>query len=243
MTTPIVSHLLLDIEGTTCPVSFVGQTLFPYAAKHLPAYLRSHGHEPQVQQLLAGAVQAWNLDPDPRAQELRQQGQSSVADYLLWLISQDRKLTELKELQGLIWRDGYANGDLVGPLFADVPGALQRLHQRGLVLAVYSSGSVGAQQLLYGHSDAGDLRGLFRHWFDTRTGPKHDAESYRNIAKAMDVPPANVLFVSDALAECEAADAAGMQVRFSDRDGNPARESGRFARITTFDRLLTNLEP
>lgn len=237
MTTSAISHLLLDIEGTTCPVSFVGQTLFPYAASHLEAYLQAHGNQPAVQQLLEGARRAWRQDPDPQAQRLRQNESTSLAAYLLWLISQDRKLTELKELQGLIWRDGYANGDLLAPLFEDVPQALKRWHRQGLVLAVYSSGSVGAQQLLYQYSDAGDLRELFRHWFDTSTGPKQSASSYGSIADVMGVPPAQVLFVSDALAECEAAAGAGMQVRFSDREGNPARDAGRFARIQSFNDL------
>ena len=243
MKDPTVSHVLLDIEGTTCPVSFVGETLFPYAAKHLPAYLQRHANEPNVQQLLAGVEDAWHQDPDPRAQQLRRQEDANVGDYLLWLISQDRKLTELKDLQGLIWRNGYASADLVAPLYADVPAALRRWHQQGLVLAVYSSGSVGAQQLLYGHSDAGDLRELFRHWYDTRMGPKQETSSYEAIAQAMGVATSAVLFVSDALAECEAADRAGMQVQFSDREGNPNRNAGRFARINTFDNLLLNLEP
>ena len=152
MTTSAISHLLLDIEGTTCPVSFVGQTLFPYAANHLEAYLQAHGDQPRVQELLDGATHAWRHDPDPQAQSLWQKEPASVTEYLQWLISQDRKLTELKELQGLIWRNGYANGDLRAPLFEDVPAALKQWHQQGLVLAVYSSGSIGAQQLLYQYS-------------------------------------------------------------------------------------------
>ena len=241
MTTRTISHLLLDIEGTTCPVSFVGQTLYPYAANHLEAYLRAHGDQPRVQELLDGATDAWRQDPDPQAQSLWQREPGNVAEYLQWLISQDRKLTELKELQGLIWRNGYANGELRAPLFEDVPAALKRWHQQGLVLAVYSSGSIGAQQLLYQYSDAGDLRGIFDHWFDTTTGPKQAVSSYGAIAEAMGIQPAQVLFVSDALAECKAADEAGMQVRFSDREGNPERDAGRFGRITSFNELQREL--
>ena len=241
MTTSAISHLLLDIEGTTCPVSFVGQTLFPYAANHLEAYLQAHGDQPRVQELLNGATDAWRQDPDPQAQSLWQKEPANVAEYLQWLISQDRKLTELKELQGLIWRNGYANGELRAPLFDDVPAALKRWHQQGLVLAVYSSGSIGAQQLLYQDSDAGDLRGLFNHWFDTTTGPKQAVSSYGAIAEAMGIQPAHVLFVSDALAECEAADEARMQVRFSEREGNPERDAGRFGRIKSFNELQPEL--
>jgi len=122
-----------------------------------------------------------------------------------------------------------------------VPAALKRWQQQGLVLAVYSSGSIGAQQLLYQYSNAGDLRGIFDHWFDTTTGPKQSASSYGAIAEAMEVQPGHVLFVSDALAECEAADEAGMQVRFSEREGNPERAAGRFGRITSFNELQPEL--
>ena len=137
-----------------------------------------------------------------------------------------------------MWRDGYDRGDLRAPLYADVPAALQRWHARGVALAVYSSGSVGAQQLLYGHSDAGNLQPLFQHWFDTRIGAKQEPASYERITQELHCSSAAVLFVSDALAECEAADAAGMAVLFSDRDGNPQRDPGRFERISSFDQLL-----
>lgn len=230
-------QLLLDIEGTTCPVSFVAETLFPYASRHLGAYLQAHRDQATVRQLLSDVEEAWKCDADPEARQLRQQ-QAEALDYLQLLIRQDRKLTALKELQGLVWRDGYDRGDLRAPLYADVPAALQRWHARGVALAVYSSGSVGAQQLLYGHSDAGNLQPLFQHWFDTRIGAKQEPASYERITQELHCSSAAVLFVSDALAECEAADAAGMAVLFSDRDGNPQRDPGRFERISSFDQLL-----
>jgi enolase-phosphatase E1 len=230
-------QLLLDIEGTTCPVSFVAETLFPYASRHLGAYLQAHRDQATVRQLLSDVEEAWERDADPEARQLRQQ-QAEALDYLQLLIRQDRKLTALKELQGLVWRDGYDRGDLRAPLYADVPAALQRWHARGVALAVYSSGSVGAQQLLYGHSDAGNLQPLFQHWFDTRIGAKQEPASYERITQELHCSSAAVLFVSDALAECEAAAAAGMAVLFSDRDGNPQRDPGRFERISSFDQLL-----
>lgn len=230
-------QLLLDIEGTTCPVSFVAETLFPYASRHLGAYLQAHRDQATVRQLLGDVEEAWERDADPEARQLRQQ-QAEALDYLQLLIRQDRKLTALKELQGLVWRDGYDRGDLRAPLYADVPAALQRWHARGVALAVYSSGSVGAQQLLYGHSDAGNLQPLFQHWFDTRIGAKQEPASYERITQELHCSSAAVLFVSDALAECEAAAAAGMAVLFSDRDGNPQRDPGRFERISSFDQLL-----
>nr|WP_254988879.1 acireductone synthase [Synechococcus sp. 8F6] len=230
--------MLLDIEGTTCPVSFVSSTLFPYAAEQLEAFLDSHRNDLAVRSLLDEVEAAWRQDADPEAQALRQQGGVGTLAYLQWLIRRDRKLTPLKDLQGLVWEQGYRSGALTGPLFADVPGALRRWHGAGLVLAVYSSGSVAAQRLIYGHSNAGDLRPLFSHWFDTRIGPKQAPESYATIAAQLGVDPEQMLFVSDALTECQAAAAAGMQVVFSDREGNPGRDPGPFERIVSFNDLV-----
>jgi enolase-phosphatase E1 len=161
------------------------------------------------------------------------EGQRARVRFLRRMIDQDRKLPALKELQGLIWDEGYGSGELIAPLFADVAPALRRWQERGLELAVYSSGSVRAQQLLYRHSDAGDLSGMFRHWFDTRIGPKGEEASYRAIAAVMGLEPGAILFVSDAPAELEAADAAGLQTRFSLREGNPQRDPGRFLSISS----------
>jgi len=247
-----VSHLLLDIEGTTCPVSFVAERLFPYAADRLEAFLLEKATEEPVQALLRDVLQAWQHDADPESQALWNRtgvsdgpvisgdsGRSiaSTAAYLRLLIRQDRKLTALKDLQGLIWEEGYARGELIAPLFADVPPALRRWHGAGLVLGVYSSGSVWAQQLLYGHSSGGDLRDLFRHWFDTRHGMKQQAESYRCLARIMKTDPESVLFISDALAECEAAHSAGMVTLFSQRPDNPHRDPGPFEPISDYGQL------
>jgi len=237
-----ITHLLLDIEGTTCPVSFVAEILFPYAKNAIPAFLASHAEDPEIQHLLEEAEQAWRNDSHPTARALLSQssetgGSAGVAAYLQDLIDRDVKLTALKDLQGRIWRNGYEKKELVAPLYSDVAESLERWHQAGLVLAVYSSGSVPAQQLLYGHSTAGDLRALFSHWFDTRVGSKQLELSYRSIAEQMQVAPEQILFISDSLRELEAADSAGMPVLFSDRDGNPGRDSGRFERINDYRRL------
>jgi len=237
-----ITHLLLDIEGTTCPVTFVAEVLFPYAWKALPAFLASHAEDPEIQDLVAQAEEAWLKDDNPSAVALRSQsdqGDASarVAAYLQDLIDRDVKLTALKDLQGRIWQNGYAQGELVAPLYTDVPESLHQWHKSGHVLAVYSSGSVPAQQLLYGHSTAGDLRALFSYWFDTRVGSKQDEGSYKSIAEQMKVAPDHVLFVSDSLSELEAAASAGMAVLFSDREGNPGRDSGAFERISDYRRL------
>ena len=248
MAEPVIRSILLDIEGTTCPVSFVASLLFPYARERLASYLETNQGDPEVQALLAATQAAFAADPNPEVQALRQgapiqghstgqaqlqlgQTNSPLVAYLQWLIDHDIKFPPLKELQGRIWASGYANGDLVAPLFDDVAPTLQRWHQDGYQLAVYSSGSVAAQQLLYRHSQNGNLEGLFSHWFDTRIGPKQAADSYGAIAAALQLEPAEILFVSDALAELEAAHGIGMAVAFSDRQGNPGRDPGPFNAI------------
>jgi enolase-phosphatase E1 len=243
-----ISHLLLDIEGTTCPVSFVADHLFPYASAQLGNYLNNHRQEAVVQELLEQVLQAWRQDPSEEARRLlfSHGGPNKVdrnelpalVDYLQMQIRNDRKLTPLKELQGMIWTQGYGDGDLQAPLFEDVPEALRRWHRQGLVLAVYSSGSVSAQKLLYGHTSVGDLSSLISHWFDTRIGAKTEAKSYAAVAAAMDCDPASVLFISDRLAELEAASAEGMAVLFSDRPGNPERVPGSFERIRNFKEVV-----
>ena len=237
-----ITHILLDIEGTTCPVSFVAEVLFPYASSSLQRYLEEHQDEAEIKSLLQGVEMAWKEDVHPEAIALLEEQEfpikmKAIAQYLKQLIARDIKLTELKDLQGRIWRSGYASGELVAPLFRDVPEALNRWHDAGLTLAVYSSGSVPAQKLLYGHCQAGNITSLFQHWFDTKTGIKQAKESYLTIAKSMGTAPSDVLFISDALQELEAADAAGMKTLFSDREGNPARDAGRFAKISDYSRL------
>jgi enolase-phosphatase E1 len=256
-----VRHILLDIEGTTCPVSFVTNVLFPYARERLVDYLVRHDQKPDMQQLLGELQKAWQQEQHPEARELLLAAPLSAADttgenttssgaaaavvsgqalvpYLHWLIRQDRKLTAWKDLQGRIWEEGYARGDLKADLFDDVLPALRRWKQSGLELSVYSSGSVAAQQLLYGHSLDGDVRDLFSHWFDTRIGIKQEVESYQRILETLGCMADEVLFISDAIGELQAAEAAGMQVAFSDRDGNPERDPGRFPSINRLDQLV-----
>lgn len=237
-----ITHLVLDIEGTTCPVSFVAEVLFPYARAAIPEFLIEHAQDPDIQRLAQEVELAWLKDTAPEAIALHQgcnglEGVARTAPYLQLLIDRDVKLTALKDLQGRIWRAGYASGALVAPLFGDVAESLYRWHQEGFTLGVYSSGSVPAQQLLYAHSTDGDLRSLFSHWFDTRIGVKQESTSYSAIAFQMEVEASQVLFISDAISELEAASRAGMAVLFSDREGNPGRDNGRFERIDDYRRL------
>jgi enolase-phosphatase E1 len=240
-----IRQVLLDIEGTTCPVHFVSETLFLYATSRLLPFLQARDKDKDVQDLVAQIAEAWRHDPDPAARGLFQASPAhasppvQILPYVQWLIREDRKLTPLKELQGLIWEDGYLQGDLLGPLYPDVAPALQRWRDAGLGLSVYSSGSVKAQQLIYGYSNAGDLRFLFQHWFDTRIGPKTEQDSYKRIIAHLSANPNNVLFISDSVAELKAARASGLAVLYCNRteSGIALQKADPFQTIQTFDGL------
>lgn len=194
--------VLLDIEGTTSSIAFVADVLFPYAAKHLPGYVAAHSE-----------VLAPILAEVP--------GDDKVATLLGW-IAEDRKATPLKTLQGLIWEQGYADGTLEGHVYPDTPDALHRWYTAGVAIYIYSSGSIAAQKLIFGHSIAGDLTPMLSGYFDTTTGPKRDAESYAKIVAATGYEATEILFVSDVQAEVDAARAAGLGALLIDRAGGPA---------------------
>lgn len=240
-----MGQVLLDIEGTTCPVHFVSETLFPYATAKLGEFLEERKEDVVVQKLLSQVAQAWEEDPDPVAHSLLEASpvnarpSKRMLPYLLWLIEQDRKLTPLKDLQGLVWEEGYECGALRGPLYPDVGPALRRWRDAGLGLAVYSSGSVKAQQLIYGHSSAGDLRPLFQHWFDTRIGSKLEPDSYMRISTALNTNPHSILFISDSIGELKAARESGLAVLRCNRNGSllDQADSREFKTIGSFDKL------
>jgi enolase-phosphatase E1 len=210
---PAIRAVLVDIEGTTTPIAFVHDVLFPFARARLPDLLRAHANDPVIAAEIA-AVQQAAPGQDP-------------ASVLFGWMDGDVKQTSLKTLQGLIWRQGYLDGTLQGVLYPDVAPCLQRWHRAGHLLFVYSSGSVEAQRLLFGHSDAGDLAGLFGGFFDTRVGPKRAADSYRAIAAQTEMPAPTILFLSDVEAELDAAGEAGLStcqlVRAEDRTIASAR--------------------
>ena len=221
-----VRAILLDIEGTTTPIAFVTQVLFPYARAHLRPHLERHAGEAAYEALLVRLhdehvsavrdgeeVPRWaDRSPNDRL--------TSAVEYVEWLMDRDRKSTALKELQGEIWEDGYRRGELVGEVFPDVRPALQRWNDQHLQVGIFSSGSVLAQKLLFGQSSAGDLTPFLRWYFDTNVGAKADAASYRRIANQIAVPAGAVLFLSDVMRELDAARTAGMQVRLVVRPGN-----------------------
>lgn len=209
------SAVLLDIEGTTTPIAFVHQVLFPYAAQAVEGFLRAQGADPAVmaacQQILADATD----------EERQAAPQQAVLAVVRRQMAADVKATGLKALQGLIWRDGYERGALQGQVFADVPDALGRFADAGRPVAIYSSGSRLAQQLLFRYSSAGDLSSFLSGYFDTQVGPKREAESYRRIAAAWGQSPSRITFCSDIPAECSAAVEAGLHAVLILRPGNP----------------------
>jgi len=197
----VIKAIVTDIEGTTSSIDFVHQSLFPYAKQRLRAFLRDHGGDAAVQEQLAEVAKL-----EGRALSL-----DEAADVLERWIAEDRKLTPLKALQGMIWRQGYEAGELKGHVYPDTPEALRRWHAEGRRLYVYSSGSEEAQRLIFGYSDAGDLTPLFSGYFDTRIGGKREAASYRAILEQIGRPGEDVLFLSDIAEELDAAHAAGMK--------------------------------
>jgi enolase-phosphatase E1 len=201
--------LLLDIEGTTTPISFVYQVLFPYAAKAIPAFLASHAGRAEV----AGAVDL--LLADASADERRLPRVEAAVATVRRLMAGDVKATGLKQLHG------YEAGEITGQVFADVPAAFAAWSGAGRAIAIYSSGSVLAQQLLFRHSSAGDLTRFLSGHYDTTSGPKQAAASYLAIAAAWKRPPGSITFCTDIPAEAAAAQVAGLQAVLMMRPGNP----------------------
>ncbi len=145
---------------------------------------------------------------------------ATVLAHLHAWIAEDRKATPLKTLQGLIWAEGYAQTGLRGHVYPDAAAGLRRWHDAGLLLYVYSSGSVEAQRVLFANSVHGDLTPLFSGNFDTAVGSKREAASYRVIADVIGLAPADIVFLSDVDAELDARTQRG------DADG-AAAASGR----------------
>lgn len=196
-----VKAIVTDIEGTTSSLSFVKDVLFPYARERIGHFIRQYGDEPRVRQVLEEAVEAAGR-PLTREQLIEQ---------LIAWIDEDRKVTPLKALQGMIWDAGYRQGDFTGHVYEDAVQGLRRWKAAGLELYVFSSGSVHAQKLLFGHSDHGDLTPLFSGYYDTNIGSKREPDAYRAIAADIGLEPPQVLFLSDIKEELDAARAAGMQ--------------------------------
>src|SRR5690348_6215950 len=222
--------ILLDIEGTTTPIAFVHEVLFAYARDHVKEFLAN------------------NADADADVARLREEQATDVSNgeqpppeidaYVEWLIARDRKSTGLKSLQGKIWRQGYQDGSLKSQVYADVAPAFARWRASGLSINIFSSGSVLAQQLLFAHTDAGDLTKFIDQYFDTNVGKKGEAESYRKIAAALNFSANEVLFISDVVTELDAASEAGMETLLSIRPGNqPQEHAEKYRAVYDFEQI------
>lgn len=227
----MTNAVVLDIEGTTSSLSAVRARLFPYARARIGTWLRS------------APAEATPIIADVRALAGRPLADvDEVVRILEGWSDRDVKSVPLKTLQGLIWRDGFAAGELVGHVYDDVPSALACWQAAGVRIYVYSSGSVLAQRLWFRHSDHGDLSGCFAGHFDAADpGPKTDPASYRTITARIGVPPAEILFASDARAELDAARAAGMRTVGVSRDSDGGPDVGDHTVIGGFGGAATRL--
>ena len=222
----MIEAIVTDIEGTTSSLSFVKDVLFPYARARMESFVRDHGREPAVRRLLDEVV----------AEAGRPLTEAETVAQLRQWIDEDKKITPLKALQGMIWEAGYRQGDFTGHVYEDAARNLRGWKERGLRLYVFSSGSVQAQRLLFAHSDYGDLTPLFSGYFDTTIGAKREAAAYQKIAAAIAVPAARILFLSDIREELDAARAAGMRTVHVMRDA-AAQSSAGHVRAADFNAI------
>ena len=234
--------ILLDIEGTTSSISFVYDSMFPFVREHSVSFISDHWGKEAVQkavELLAmdlgfNSTDSWFKDCDSESAK-----QAIVVAGIVGLMDADVKATGLKQIQGVIWKEGFHRGELVAHLYEDVAGSIRQWNELDKDVRIYSSGSIQAQQLFFGHTVAGDLLDMFKGHYDTTTGAKQDSASYQEIAKAYGLNPREILFVSDVVGELVAAKTAGLQVVLSIRPGNKPVESGHgFPEITSFREII-----
>ncbi|XP_017081702.2 enolase-phosphatase E1 [Drosophila eugracilis] len=244
MTTKEAKVVLVDIEGTTTSISFVHDVLFPYAKKNVEKFLEESWAGDDTKQLV------YDLQKVPQFSDFKASLSTPptevdvklMTDFVRYLIDQDLKVTPMKTLQGLIWEQGYASKELKGHVYDDVPKTFQAWQNEGLQIAVYSSGSVAAQKLIFGYSVEGNLQPFLSAHFDTHVGHKQDQQSYKNIAKILNEEPQHILFLTDIPGEAAAAQSAGLQAIILERPGNaPLTDDQKscFEVITDFKPLLS----
>jgi enolase-phosphatase E1 len=237
-----IRAVLLDIEGTTTPIHFVYKTLFPFASARAEDFLRRQYQQPEITDLVGQLAEANAGDRALGAPSwLDGTGDEQVGSatrYVQWLIGRDSKITPLKTLQGKIWEEGFLRGELKGEVYPDVAPAFARWKSQGRQLAIFSSGSILAQQLLFAHSTAGDLSGFLQGYFDTTTGPKRDEVSYRIIAESLGIAAKQFLFLSDVVAELDASRAAGMKTALSLRPGIARPRIAVHPEIENFEQIF-----
>jgi len=232
--------ILLDIEGTTTPVAFVYEVLFPYARSHVREFLQRDDGSEDLQSDLLALKAEYRSDIERRhepplwREDSAESELESATQYVYWLMDQDRKSTALKALQGEIWKDGYLSGQLRGQVFPDVVPAFRRWKEQQRSIYIFSSGSILAQKLLFAHTHEGDLTGYLSDYFDTTTGPKTNAGSYASISERIEVPAAEILFVSDINGELDAALESGMQTALCVRQETGATPNSIHQIVRTF---------
>lgn len=240
-----VRAILLDIEGTTTPVEFVYEVLFPFARSHVREFIREQNQSDDLQRIISALSAEHdneNVEGDPKPPHWSESSADSrlesAIQYVYWLMDQDRKSTALKALQGQIWKGGYESGQLMGQVYSDVLPAFKRWQSQHRAIHIFSSGSVLAQKLLFEHTTEGDLTGFISEYFDTTTGAKNQPASYTSISKKIALPGNEILFVSDVTAELDAAQAAGLKVALCVRPGRDVPEASRHPLIETFDSVF-----
>jgi enolase-phosphatase E1 len=231
--------VLLDIEGTTTPIDFVHNRLFPFAKDRIEEFVETHFGELGAEIERLKIEYRKDFTDQIYGRDFIDDSAESVAGYLKFLIDVDRKSTPLKAIQGRIWQAGYETGELQSELFEDVPRAFESWKTGGKTIAIFSSGSRLAQKLIFKYSNFGDLGGLISNYFDTTVGGKKEAESYRKIAARLGFSPSEILFVSDAAAELDAAREAGFETILSIRAGNGiVRQPISHDAVASFEDLL-----
>lgn len=232
--------VLLDIEGTTSSISFVHDVMFPFVRARLSDFLRRRWHSTEMdtvrEQMAKDDNQAsWDAWLESRRVEPESALEACQQRLIQWMDA-DAKLTGLKTLQGLIWDSGFQSGELRSHVYPDVLPAIQRWRKQGLDVRIYSSGSIAAQKLFFGHvAEHGNVLNLFSGHYDTTFGGKREADSYRAVAKDWGLAPAEILFVSDLEPELTAASAAGLHVVASVRPGNTALgDESKWIRVNGF---------
>lgn len=233
-----IEAILLDIEGTTSSIDFVYDVMFPYARKNFASYLQQHFKTDAVQDALPLLANDLGFDSVHSMFAANVGGQDdspedAVHRALIGLMDDDVKSTGLKKLQGLVWESGFRSGEMVAHLYDDVAPAIAKWKSNGIDVRIYSSGSVYAQKLFFGHSLAGDLLPHFSGHYDTTIGHKREPASYRAIAEDW-MEAEKILFISDVAEELDAARLAGMQVVLSVRPGNkPVADQDRYGAVTS----------
>jgi enolase-phosphatase E1 len=220
----MIKAIVCDIEGTTTSLSFVKDTLFPYARQRMAQFVREKQYDPEIANQLENVKREMQR-PDASLDEV-------IAQLETW-IDEDKKITPLKAIQGHIWQYGYQNGDYYGHVYPDAYEKLKDWHKSEIALYIFSSGSVYAQKLLFAHTEFGDMRPLFNGYFDTNIGAKIEAASYQAIAERTGFSAKEILFLSDIVKELDAAKSAGMSTVWLVRDGTPNSDS-RHPQVTNF---------